>query len=102
VASCGRTGPAARCLFRRAPAAAGLYGTEEAARRSFNPPTESNQAGIRRVDRAGPHAYPANLCLFFGDAKFLGFRENLGEPIGESVEGAAWCTVRQGAAEHLE
>src|ERR1017187_9908203 len=52
VASCGRTSPGTRCVFRRAHATAGLYGAKETARRSFPSPTEGNQAGIRRADRA--------------------------------------------------
>jgi len=49
---CGRTGPATRCVFRRAPAPAGLYGAEEAARRNAKRPTEGDQACIRGTDHA--------------------------------------------------
>src|SRR5437870_1245434 len=52
VAGCGGTGPATRCVFRRAPVRTGLCQAEETAWRSSTPPTESKQAGIRRTDRA--------------------------------------------------
>ena len=52
VASRSRTGPGTRCVFRRAPVTAGLYGAEETAGGSFPSPTKSTQAGVRRTDRA--------------------------------------------------
>jgi len=47
---------------------------------------------------AGSRAYLANLCLFFGDVEFFGFRENLGEAIGKAIEAAAWGAWRQVAS----
>jgi len=47
VAGCGRTAPATRCVFRRARATAGLYGSEETARRSSEPPTEDKLVLLR-------------------------------------------------------
>src|SRR5277367_6700450 len=52
VAGGGRTGPATRSLFRRAAAAAGLYGAEETAGRTSQSPAKGTQGGIRRTDRA--------------------------------------------------
>src|ERR1035441_4127549 len=48
VASCGRTSPGTRCVFRRAPATAGLYGAKETARRS-----EEGRVGEEGRSRGG-------------------------------------------------
>ena len=52
MAGCGRVSPTAWHTSRRAPIAAGLHGTEEAARRSSRAPTQGKQADICRTDRA--------------------------------------------------
>ena len=46
--------------------------------------------------------YPANLCPLFGWAEFAGFREDLGQPIGEPVEAVSRRPVRQGSTEHFD
>ena len=50
----------------------------------------------------GLATYPANLCPLFGRAEFAGFREDLGQSIGESVEAASRRAVGQGSTEHLD
>jgi transposase len=52
VASRRGTGPGTRRVLRRASSAAGLYGAEEPAGRSFPTPAKNTQANIRRTDRA--------------------------------------------------
>src|ERR1700680_3624539 len=58
-------------------------------------PSEGNWAG-------GMATYPANLCPLFGRAEFAGFREHLGQPIGEPVEAVSRRAVRQGSTEHFD
>ena len=55
-----------------------------------------------RIHLAGKRPYPANLCPLSGRPEFAGFRENLGQPIGEPVEAVSRRAVRQGSAEHFD
>ena len=58
MANCGRTGPATRCIFRRARAAAGLYEAEETARwlsqsdaeKALHLRSEAARRGLRLTD----------------------------------------------------
>jgi hypothetical protein len=47
-------------------------------------------------------AYPANLCLFLGDAESARFGQYFGEAIGEPVEAAAFGSIGQCTAEHFK
>ena len=46
--------------------------------------------------------YPANLCPLFGRAEFAGFREDLGQPIGEPVEAVSRRALRHRSTEHFD
>ena len=46
--------------------------------------------------------YTANLCRLFRRVEFAGFREDFGQPIGESVETASRRAIRQRSTEHFD
>jgi hypothetical protein len=46
--------------------------------------------------------YPANLCSLFCGVEFVGFGEDLGQPIGEPIETMSGRAVQQRATEHLD
>jgi hypothetical protein len=58
---------------------------------------------LRRPRQFGESAtYPANLCPLFALAEFAGFREDLGQPIGEPFEAVSRRALRQGSMEHFD
>ena len=59
-----------------------------------------SQSGVST--KASLSAYAANLCPLSGGVEFAGFREDLGESVGELIEAMLRSAVRQGATEHLD